>query len=337
MPLLEVRDLHLHYAAGGQAVRAVDGVSFTLEARGEAIGVVGESGSGKTSLANALMRLLPKGVARFDGSIRLDGQELTALSDDAFRREVRWRRIAMVFQGAMNVLNPVLRVGDQIAEPLLLDGRMEKRAARARVEGLLERVGLSAAFYGRYPHELSGGQKQRVVIATALVLDPDLLILDEPTSALDVSVQAQIMNLLKDLKADPGISMLFITHDIGLASDLSDKIAVAYAGEHVEFGPAERVLLQPRHPYTQLLLASLPRLHAADRPRPMPGEPPDLTHPPHGCRFHPRCPYRFAACDDHPPPIRLADGGHARCWRNDPAAAGERFELHLQAKAVGVG
>ena len=332
MPLLDVRDLHLYYAAGGRTVRAVDGVSFAIEDKGEAVGVVGESGSGKTSVANALMRLLPqKSVARFDGSIRLDGRELTTLSDDAFRREIRWRRIAMVFQGAMNVLNPVLKVGDQIAEPLLLDDAIDKRAARTRVEGLLERVGLSAAFYARYPHELSGGQKQRVVIATALVLDPDLLILDEPTSALDVSVQAQIMNLLKDLKEDPGISMLFITHDIGLASDLCDKIAVAYAGEHVEFGSAERVLLEPQHPYTQLLLASLPRLHGDERPRPLPGEPPDLTAPPTGCRFHPRCPYCFEPCvPDHPPPLPASDGGHARCWLNDREKAGDRYQIHLR-------
>ena len=333
-PLLDVRDLHLHYAAGGRVVRAVDGVSFVIQDKGEAIGVVGESGSGKTSLANALMRLLPKSVARFDGSILLTGQDLAALSDERYRREVRWRRIAMVFQGAMNVLNPVLKVGDQIAEPLLLDNRTDKRAARARAEQLLERVGLSRDIYGRYPHELSGGQKQRVVIATALVLDPDLLILDEPTSALDVSVQAQIMNLLKDLKADPGISMLFITHDIGLASDLCDKIAVAYAGEHVEFGSAERVLLQPQHPYTQLLLASLPRLHGTERPRPMPGEPPDLTAPPSGCRFHPRCPYCFEPCvPHHPPPLRADDGGHAKCWLNDPQAAGDRFRIHLRSQA----
>jgi len=334
MPLLDVRDLYLYYSSAGRTVRAVDGISFTIEERGEAIGVVGESGSGKTSLATALMRLLPKSVSRFDGSIRLDGQELRELSDEEFRRQIRWRRIAMVFQGAMNVLNPVLKVGAQVAEPLLLNDRMEKKAARAKVEGLLERVGLPREIYDRYPHELSGGQKQRVVIATALVLDPDLLILDEPTSALDVSVQAQIMNLLKDLKKDPGISMIFITHDIGLASDLSDKIAVAYAGHHAEFGPAERVLIEPRHPYSQLLLASLPRLHETERPRPMPGEPPDLTNPPAGCRFHPRCPYRFEPCDtDVPPPIEIGDGGHARCWLNDEYVAGDRFLIHLKQEA----
>jgi oligopeptide/dipeptide ABC transporter ATP-binding protein len=347
-PLLQITDLHLHYRSSGRIVHAVDGVSFAIERRGEEIGVVGESGSGKTSLAVALMRLLPKSVARFDGSIRLAGEELTTLSDEEYRRQIRWQRIAMVFQGAMNVLNPVLKVGVQVAEPLLLDGRLNKKAAYAKVEGLLERVGLSRDIFSRYPHELSGGQKQRVVIATALVLDPDLLILDEPTSALDVSIQAQIMNLLKDLKEDPGISMIFITHDIGLASDLCDKIAVAYAGWHVEFGSAERILLEPRHPYTKLLLASLPRLFADDRPRPMPGDPADLSAPPAGCRFHPRCPYRFEPCETQvPSEILMDDGGHARCWLNDPRVAGDRYQIQLQplpepepvtaGEAVGVG
>jgi oligopeptide/dipeptide ABC transporter ATP-binding protein len=337
MALLAVENLHLWYdAGGGGVVRAVDGVSFTVEQRGEAIGIVGESGSGKSSLALALMRMLPKNVARFDGSVRLDGRELTTIPDDRFRREIRWQRIAMVFQGAMSVLNPVLRVGEQIAEPLLLDHRFDKSAARARVDGLLERVGLSAEFAARYPHELSGGQRQRVGIATALALDPDILILDEPTSALDVSVQAQVTNLLKDLKEDPGISMLFITHDIGLASDLCDRIAVTYAGEQMELGPSERVLVTPHHPYSQLLLAALPRLHSDVPPRPMPGDPPDLTALPPGCRFQPRCPYAFYACLDHPPPITLPDGGHARCWLNDPAVAGDRFGIQLRPAETGI-
>lgn len=334
MPLLEIEDLHLHYASGGRVVRAVDGVTFSIRERGEAVGIVGESGSGKTSLAVALMRLLPKNVARFDGSIRLNDQELRDLSDDDYRRQIRWRKIAMVFQGAMNVLNPVMKVGQQVAEPLLLERSVDKKRAYAQVEGLLERVGLAAGIFSRYPHELSGGQKQRVVIATALVLNPDLLILDEPTSALDVSVQAQIMNLLKDLKQDPGISMIFITHDIGLASDLCDTIAVAYAGQHVEYGPAERVLLAPRNPYTRLLLASLPRLHETVRPTPMPGEPPDLMDVPTGCRFYPRCPWCFDACPERmPPAIALPDGGHARCWLNDPEVAGERSAQFLREES----
>jgi oligopeptide/dipeptide ABC transporter ATP-binding protein len=330
MPLLAVDNLHLWYDARNRVVRAVDGVSFTIERRGEAIGIVGESGSGKSSLALALMRLLPKNVARFDGSVRLNDRELTTLPEEQFRREIRWQHIAMVFQGAMSVLNPVLRIGEQIAEPLLLDRRFDKTAARVRVHDLLQRVGLPADFASRYPHELSGGQRQRVGIATALALDPDVLILDEPTSALDVSVQAQIMNLLKDLKEDPGISMLFITHDIGLASDLCDRIAVTYAGEQMEIGPAEQVLVTPHHPYSQLLLASLPRLHSDVPPRPMPGDPPDLTALPQGCRFRPRCPYAWDACLEHPPLIPILDGGYARCWLNDPIVAGEHYQIQLR-------
>jgi peptide/nickel transport system ATP-binding protein len=239
----------------------------------------------------------------------------------------------------MSVLNPVLKVGVQVAEPLLLDSDVSKKAAREKVESLLERVGLSRDIYNRYPHELSGGQKQRVVIATALVHEPDLLILDEPTSALDVSVQAQIMNLLKDFKQDPGISMIFITHDIGLASDLCDKIAVAYAGQHIEYGPAERVLVAPRNPYTRLLLNSLPRLYETVRPQPMPGEPPDLTNPPSGCRFHPRCPWCFEVCPERmPPEIPIGDGGHSRCWLNDPYVADKaRTEAFLRGVLMEAG
>ncbi|MCC6944934.1 MAG: ABC transporter ATP-binding protein [Thermomicrobiales bacterium] len=331
MTLLAIRDLHLHYRSGDRVVHAVDGVSFTIENKGEAVGIVGESGSGKTSMATALMRMLPRNVARFDGSILLDGQELTTLSDDDFRRQIRWKKIAMVFQGSMSILNPVLRIGFQVAEPLLAGGEVSKREALQRAESLLERVGLPAGIAQRYPHELSGGQKQRVVIATALIMNPDLLILDEPTSALDVSVQAQIMNLLKDLKEDPGISMIFITHDIGLASDLCDHIAVAYAGQHAEFGSAERVLLDTHHPYTNLLLRSLPRLHETEPPQAMPGQPPDLTRPPAGCRFHPRCPWAFEACfSEAPPEYPMPDGGHARCFLNDASASGDRFQAHLR-------
>ncbi|MBX3072098.1 MAG: ABC transporter ATP-binding protein [Thermomicrobiales bacterium] len=331
MTLLAIRDLYLHYRSGDRVVHAVDGVSLTIENKGEAVGIVGESGSGKTSMATALMRMLPRNVARFDGSILLDGQELTILSDDDFRRQIRWKKIAMVFQGSMSILNPVLRIGFQVAEPLLAGGEVSKREALQRAESLLERVGLPAGIAQRYPHELSGGQKQRVVIATALIMNPDLLILDEPTSALDVSVQAQIMNLLKDLKEDPGISMIFITHDIGLASDLCDHIAVAYAGQHAEFGSAERVLLDPHHPYTNLLLRSLPRLHETEPPQAMPGQPPDLTRPPAGCRFHPRCPWAFEVCfSEAPPEYPMADGGHARCFLNDAAVSGDRFQAHLR-------
>jgi oligopeptide/dipeptide ABC transporter ATP-binding protein len=312
--LLSVEHLCVHYQTARGAVRAVDGVSFEIAGPGEALGFIGESGSGKSTLALALMRLLPKSVGLYQGHVAFKGRDLLRLSNEAFRREVRWKQIAMVFQGAMHALNPVLKVGDQIAERLLLEG-MSKREAHKRVAGLLERVGLSDEVFHRYPHELSGGMKQRVVIAMALILDPPLLILDEPTSALDVSVQAQIMNLLKELKWELGIAMLFITHDLALASDLCDRIAVVYGGQLRELGSADEVLPAPLDPYTQKLLASLPRLRSSERPTFLPGAPPDLVAPPPGCRFHPRCPFVFEPCADQPPELVEVKSGHlARCW-----------------------
>ena len=314
MSLLEVSDLHMHYATQGSVVRAVDGVSFTLE-RGQALGIVGESGSGKTSLSLALMRLLPRNATGFGGNVTLDGTDLTGLGNDEFRRLVRWKRMSMVFQGAMNSLNPVLKVGQQVAEPLLNEGRYEKKQAQERVLRLFDMVRLPLEIVNRYAHELSGGMKQRVMIAMSLALDPSLVILDEPTSALDVSIQAQMMNLLKDLKEDLGISFIFITHDIALASDLCDRIGVMYAGEMVESASAEDVLLHPRHPYTRKLLDSMPRLRSQEPPQFIPGAPPDLSDPPTGCRFHPRCPYAMEVCArESPPAFTPRDGHEARCW-----------------------
>jgi oligopeptide/dipeptide ABC transporter ATP-binding protein len=332
-PLLEVRDLYLHYADRRRDVRAVDGVSFTLENRGQALGVVGESGCGKSSLALAIMRMLPANLARFEGQVLLEGQEIAHLPDNTFRRQVRWRKIALVPQGAMNAFNPVIRVGEQIIEPLLMleRGQVNRRSAQLRAWELLELVGLPAEVYQRFPHELSGGMKQRAMIASALILSPPLLLLDEPTSALDVSVQAQITNLLKRLKRELQLSIIFITHDIALASDVCESLAVMYAGELVELGSAEQVLTAPAHPYTQKLLASVPRLHAAEMPDFIPGAPPDLRQPPAGCRFHPRCPHVMERCRHEPPPIcyppgpsRAADvaevgRSQARCWLLSPA------------------
>ena len=319
--LLEVRDLIVEYATARGPLRAVDGVSFDVH-EGRALGVIGESGSGKTSLALTLMRVLPRNATLVGGSVRLGGQELGALSDEDFRRMVRWSRMAMVFQGAMHSLNPVIRVGDQIGERLRADG-IAQPAVRTRVEELLGRVGLSVSTASRYPHELSGGMKQRVMIATALTHDPALLILDEPTSALDVSIQAQIMNLLKELKAERHITMLFITHDLALASDLCDDIAVMYAGQLRELGSAEEVLARPLDPYTQGLLASIPSLHDEQPPRFLAGAPPDLRVPIAGCRFTARCPFVFEPCDREPPPFLEVRSGHwARCWLHDPARAG---------------
>ncbi len=316
--LLEIADLRLHYAGERGVVRAVDGVSFSLK-RGETLAIVGESGSGKTSLALALLRLLPRNVAAYDGSVTLNGEPLMDLDDTRFRERVRWRQVSMVFQGATESMNPVFKVGPQVAEPLTARAGMSKRAAYAVARDYLALVKLPPETFDRYPHELSGGMKQRAVIATALVMEPSLVILDEPTSALDVGVQAQIMNLFKRLKLDLGLSSLFITHDIALASDLADNIAVMYAGEFVEIGSSEDVLTRPAHPYTQKLLAAIPRLRSDDPLEFIQGAPPDLTNPPTGCRFHPRCPFAFDRCrESTPPPMPAIDGdASAACWLLD--------------------
>ncbi len=321
MAFLEVSDLRLAYRTDRGLVRAVDGTSFKLEA-GQALGLVGESGSGKSSLALALMRLLPRNAEQLEGSMTLDGDEVLSLPEEQFRRRYRGTVISMGFQGAMNSLNPVMRVGHQIAEALLAEGGLKKPEAYAKVREMLELVGLTEEVFGRYPHELSGGMKQRVVIAMALVQEPKLVILDEPTSALDVSVQAQIMNLLKRLKRDLGLSLIFITHDIALASDVCDHVAVVYGGRVVEFGDIEGILLRPSHPYTEKLLASISKLHAEVKPEFIPGAPPDLVDPPPGCRFSPRCTYATDICfTDDPPPFTVEDGHIARCWLRDDASS----------------
>jgi oligopeptide/dipeptide ABC transporter ATP-binding protein len=317
MALLEVRDLVVHYETPKGPVRAVDGVSFGVEGPGEAVGIIGESGSGKSSLAIALMRVLPRNGRVVGGQVLFEGRDLITMPEETLRREVRWKGIAMVFQSAMQSLNPVLRVGDQVAERVVHEGVPKAEAAR-QVAELLERVGLPRGTDQRYPHELSGGMKQRVAIAMALTLKPSLLILDEPTSALDVSIQAQIMNLLKELKWEAGISMLFITHDLALASDLCDRVAVAYAGQLREYGTADDVVADPRDPYTQRLLASLPSLHGDGQPTFLPGSPPDLRNPPEGCRFLPRCPLAFEKCVEPPPFREVATGHSSRCWLTNP-------------------
>ncbi len=314
MVRLAVDGLKLYYSTLRGVVKAVDGVGFEI-GEGKALGIVGESGCGKTSLGLSLIRLLPRNTHTFQGSVRLDDTDLTNLHEEEFRRSIRWKKISMVFQGAMNSLNPVLRVGDQVSEPLLLDPSVDKDEARRRAKELLEMVGLARDAAGRYPHELSGGMKQRVLIAMALALNPQLVIMDEPTSALDVSIQAQIMNLMKRLKTNLDISILFITHDIALASDICDELGVMYAGELAEIGPAEEVLTDPKHPYTKLLLASIPRIKGTAMPSFIPGNPPDSANHPTGCRFHPRCPFVFKPCaEENPPASKLGENHLARCW-----------------------
>lgn len=311
--VMRAQGLVLHYSTERGAVRAVDDVTFSL-GRGEALGIVGESGSGKTSLSLILMRLLPGNAVVAKGRVILLGKDVMAMGEEEFRRSIRWKVMSMVFQGSMHALNPVVRVGHQIAEPLTVS-RMAKKGSYERALKALLLTGLPKEAFHRYPHELSGGMKQRVSIAMALVLDPKVVILDEPTSALDVSVQAQVTNLLKRLKRDLGLSMIFITHDIALASDICDRIAVMYAGQIVEIGSAEDVLSAPKHPYTRKLLACTPRLRLDHIPEFIPGAPPDLTDPPSGCRFHPRCPYALQTCvRDIPRDFDMGNGNSVKCW-----------------------
>jgi peptide/nickel transport system ATP-binding protein len=295
LPVLDVRNLVLWYRTRKGPVHAVDDISFALEP-GQTIALVGESGSGKTSTANAILRLLPKNVSRFEGEVRFDGQDVMEYDDETFRKTVRWRGISMVFQGAMNALNPTIRVGAQVAEPLMVHYDVDRDEAADQSVEALRKVGLSADIVRRYPHELSGGMKQRVIIAMSLILKPKVVILDEPTSALDVMTQTNIINLLKDLKNAEGLSYIFITHDLGLASELADLVGIMYAGQLVEVGPSEGVFVRPKHPYTGKLLASVPRLRSEEAPDFIPGAPPDLTDPPPGCRFHLRCPVSFEKC-----------------------------------------
>ena len=315
MALLEVERLHIYYYTLRGIVRAVDDVSFTLD-RGEVLGVAGESGCGKSTLGYGLMRLVPPPGRIVRGRIVVDGVDIVGLPEPVLRKRFRWKRISMIFQSAMNALNPVYTVGDQIVEAIVYHEGVSKKEAFQRTEKLLRMVGLDASIAKRYPHELSGGQKQRVVIAMALALNPDIVIADEPTTALDVVVQAQILNLLKNLKREYNMSMIFISHDLSVIAELADKIAIMYAGEIVELGPADNVYVKPAHPYTQLLLKAIPRLHA---PRGklayIPGSPPDLRKPPKGCRFAPRCPFAQPRCREEPPPnISLGENHMVKCW-----------------------
>jgi peptide/nickel transport system ATP-binding protein len=318
-PLLELRNVKMYYGTSRGTVKAVDGISFKLN-KGEAMALVGESGSGKSSLAFTIIRLLPRNVAEAGGEILFYDEELgvvdlAKMNEDEIRRKIRWKKISMVFQASMNALNPILRVQDQMIEPLVLHLGLSREEAVKIAEEALRSVGLAKDVLMRYPFELSGGMKQRVVIAMAIMMRPRLVILDEPTSALDVITQANIMNLLKELKTKFDLSYILITHDIALASEIADKIGVMYAGKLVEVAPADVFFRKPKHPYSQKLLAAMPTLREEKSIEYIPGDVPSLITPPAGCRFHPRCPYAIKGkCDKEEPQTKQIDGSEVACW-----------------------
>jgi peptide/nickel transport system ATP-binding protein len=320
MALLEIEDLRVHFNTRDGVVRAVDGVSLTLD-RHETLGIVGESGSGKSVTALTVMGLTRLPNAAVEGRVLLDGVDLLALPSDELRR-IRGSRVAMVFQDPMSSLHPLYKVGWQIVEAIRAHGDVPKDVARRRAVQALADVGIPspAERMDSYPHELSGGMRQRVMIAMALVLDPDVLIADEPTTALDVTVQAQILDVIRRLQEERGTAVALITHDLGVVAETADKLAVMYAGRVVERGPLATVLDTPEHPYTWGLLQSIPRLDASpERLQPIAGAPPSLIHVPSGCPFHPRCPYAFALCPDILPPLVLSQPGHDVACHLPPA------------------
>lgn len=310
--VLSVKDLRLYFKTTKGVVRAVDGVDFNL-VRNRAVVVVGESGCGKTSLAKAILRLLPKNVDTYSGQIFLNAEDTMKYGDEEYRLKMRWVKMSMVPQAAMNSLNPVLKVGDQVAEPAIIHNNMSKEIALQQAKKMFQQVGVPNDFINRYAFELSGGMRQRVAIAMSLVSLPELVILDEPTSALDVLTQANIFNVLKQIKKDLGMSFILITHDIATSSELADDVAVMYAGQVVETGDAHRFFDEPLHPYAIKLMNSVPRLRARQEPDFITGQPPSLLNPPTGCRFKDRCPSRFSLCDEEPPTFEI-EGRTVKCW-----------------------
>jgi peptide/nickel transport system ATP-binding protein len=316
-PVLEVEGLKTYYKTLRGDVKAVDGVSFTVE-KGEALGIAGESGCGKTTLALTLLRLLPSGGRIVAGNVVFNGTSLGDLTDNEIRKNIRWKGISLVFQGAMNALNPVFKVGDQIVEAIKLhEPKTSTKEAWRRAEDLIELVGIERSRAKNYPHEFSGGMKQRALIAMALALNPKMMIADEPGTALDVIVQAQVLKLMRELKQKMDLSMMLISHDLSILAETSDKLAIMYAGKIVEYGDVAGIFHEPLHPYTQGLVGAFPKIHG---PRTkllsVPGSPPDLLNPPTGCHFHPRCPYAMDICKkEEPPLLKVGSGNHfVACW-----------------------
>ena len=322
-PLLELRNLSTHYvsARGTRVVRAVDEVSLSLEA-GSTLGIVGESGSGKTTLALTILRLLPPAARITSGEILFEGEDLRTKSDVEMRR-IRGQRIAMILQDPMASLNPLFTIGDQVAEPVRVHEGVGRRGAWSRATDLLKAVRISApeSRVREYPHQMSGGMRQRIVGAIAISCSPRLLIADEPTTSLDLTIQAQYLNLLRDLQRQYELALIFITHNLGIVAKMCDQVAVMYAGRLVEWGPVTRIFDAPAHPYTQALLGSIPRMgDGRERLTAIEGQPPDLAAPPPGCAFHPRCPQVMDQCREQAPPETVLAPRHTtRCWLSVPA------------------
>ena len=317
-PLLELDHLSTHYVSsqGTRVVRAVDDVSLRINA-GETLGIVGESGSGKSTLALTLLRVLPPAAKIVSGRMLFEGEDLVQKSD-AEMREIRGKRIAMVLQDPMASLNPLFTIGDQVAEPIRVHEGATRASAWSRARNLLKSVRIPAAEtrVSQYPHEMSGGMRQRIVGAIAISCEPRLLIADEPTTSLDLTIQAQYLNLLRDLQREHGLALIFITHNLGIVAKMCDQLAVMYAGRLVESGPVSQIFNTPVHPYTKALLNSIPRLTDQDqRLQAIEGQPPDLAAMPAGCSFAPRCAEAFDRCREQAPPeFQPAPGRTARCW-----------------------
>lgn len=308
--ILKVENLKMYYRTSKGSVKAINDISFDIK-KGETLGIVGESGCGKTSLGTSLMGM-PSVPGKYEGGkIEIDGENIINLKEDYLRKNIRWTKISMVFQGAMNSLTPVYTIGKQMLETLNRHADMDKTRARKLIEEYLNYVGLHSNIADRYPHELSGGMKQRAVIAAALFLKPKLIILDEPTTALDVIVQAQIINLLKKLKKEFDLSFIFITHDLALEAEIADRVCVMYGGKIAEISSNEEIYKKPLHPYTKRLLAATPRLNnSVNRLEFIEGVPPDLLNPPEGCMFYDRCKERIDKCKNEEPEIKNVGNEH---------------------------
>jgi len=314
--LLRIEDLKTYYFTRESVIKAVDGVSLNVR-KGELLGLVGESGSGKSSLGLSIVRLVPPPGRIVGGKIMLDNVDILKLPEKELRK-IRGKNIGMIFQDPLTSLDPLRRIEDQMIESILVHVKVDKEEAREIALKALERVGISPDRIKDYPHQLSGGMRQRVMIAMATMLNPDLLIADEPTTALDVIVQSRIMDLLSELKESMRMAILLITHDLALVIERSDRVAVMYAGELCEVGSSEEISEDPLHPYTELLLQSIPDIEKPRmRLRFIPGNPPDMRNPPSGCRFHPRCPKAMDICKKIPPSPLMLNGRFVRCHLYD--------------------